>query len=218
MIKVPVISAGTFLFYLFYGHLLINQETMSSKIATTHNPVIDLIKDRWSARSFSDKEITQKELDTILEAGSWAFSSNNAQPWHFVYAFKKDASFQKLVNCLMPGNQPWAKNAAVLMVVLADKKNPNGSENRIARHDVGAANATLMLQALTMGIYGHVMGGFDPGKTIETLGIDPEVKEPVVFLALGHLDSAEKLEEPFKTRELSQRTRKGLNEISKHFV
>jgi nitroreductase len=190
---------------------------MSSKIAKTHNPVIDLIKDRWSARSFSNKEITQNELETILEAGSWAFSANNAQPWHFVYAHRHDASFQKLLHCLMPGNQPWAKNAAVLMVVLADKKNANGSENRIARHDVGAANATLMLQALTMGIYGHVMAGFDPAKVIETLNIDPEVVEPVVMIALGYLDTPEKLEEPFKAREISERTRKSVNEIAKHF-
>jgi nitroreductase len=190
---------------------------MSSKIANTTHPVIDLIKDRWSARSFSNKEISQQDLETILEAGSWAFSSNNAQPWHFVYAHRHDASFQKLVNCLMPGNQPWAKNAAVLMVVLADKKNANGSENRIARHDVGAANATLMLQALTMGIYGHVMGGFDAAKVIETLGIDPEVLDPVVMIALGYLDAPEKLEEPFKTRELSTRSRKSVNEIAKHF-
>lgn len=189
---------------------------MSIKIANTHNPVIDLIKDRWSARSFSTKEITQKELDTILEAASWAFSSNNAQPWHFMYAYRNDASFEKLHQCLMPGNQPWAKNAAVLIAVLADKKNSNGSENRIARHDVGAANATLMLQALTMGIYGHVMGGFDATKAIHTLGIDPDVLDPVVFIALGYLDSPEKLEEPFKTRELTPRTRKSLNEIAKH--
>ena len=191
---------------------------MSIKIAKTHNPVIDLIKDRWSARSFSNKEITQKELETILEAGSWAFSSSNLQPWHFVYAHRKDASFQKLVDCLMGGNQPWAKNAAVLMVVMADKKNANGSENKIAKHDVGAANATLMLQAFSMGIYGHVMGGFDHAKAIEVLNIDTETQEPVVFIALGYLDTPEKLEEPFKGRELTARTRKSLSEISKHFV
>lgn len=191
---------------------------MSIKIAKTQHPVIDLIKDRWSARSFSAKDISQHDLETILEAGSWAFSSNNAQPWHFVYAHRKDASFEKLHQCLMPGNQPWAKNAAVLMVVMADKKNANGSENRIARHDVGAANATLMLQALSMGIYGHVMGGFDATKAIETLGIDAETVDPVVMIALGYLDSAEKLEEPFKTRELTGRSRKSLNEIARHFI
>ncbi len=191
---------------------------MNIKIAKTNNPVIDLIKDRWSARSFSPKDISQHELETILEAGSWAFSSSNSQPWNFIYTHRKDASFQKLVDCLMGGNQPWAKNASVLIAVLANKKNDNGTENKIAKHDVGAANATLMLQALSMGIYGHVMGGFHADKTIETLSIDAEKHEPIVFIALGYLDSADKLEEPFKARELTARSRKSLSEISKHFV
>lgn len=190
---------------------------MSIKIAKTHNPVIDIIKDRWSARSFAPKEISQKDLDTIIEAASWAFSANNAQPWYFIYAHQKDATFEKLHGCLMPGNQPWAKNAAVLIVVLADKKNANGSENKIARHDVGAANATLMLQALSMGIYGHVMGGFDSAKVVDLLGINTEISDPVVMIALGYLDEPGKLDEPFKTRELTARTRKSLSEISKHF-
>ena len=191
---------------------------MSIKLAKTNHPVIDLIKDRWSARSFSSKDISHKDLETILEAGSWAFSANNAQPWNFVYAFRKDASFEKLANCLMPGNHPWAKNAAALIAVIANKKLDNGVENKAAKHDVGAANATLMLQALSMEIYGHVMGGFDTVKAIEVLNIDTEIQEPIVFIALGYLDAPEKLEEPFKTRELTARTRKSLSEISKHFI
>ena len=39
--------------------------------------------------------------------------------------------------------------------------------------------------------------------------------EPVVFIALGYLDSPEKLEEPFKTREITPRTRKPLHQIVK---
>jgi hypothetical protein len=51
-------------------------------------------------------------------------------------------------------------------------------------------------------------------KTIETLNLDAEKLEPIAFLALGYLDEAEKLEEPFKTRELTPRSRKGVGEIS----
>lgn len=190
---------------------------MSIKLAKTEHPVIDLIKNRWSARSFSDKAITQHELNTILEAATWAFSANNAQPWNYIYAHKHDASFQRLVDCLMPGNKPWAKNAAVLMVVTANKKYDNGTENKIAKHDIGATNATLMLQATSMDIYGHVMGGYDHQKTIDTLNLDTELYEPVVMIALGYLDPPEKLEEPFKTREITPRTRKSVGEISQHF-
>ena len=189
---------------------------MSIKIPKTKYPVSDNIINRWSARSFADKPISEQSMHTLLEAASWAFSANNAQPWHYIYAHKENKSaFDKLLNCLAGGNQPWAKNAAVLVAVLAHKKLDNGNENKAAKHDVGAANATLMLQATHMGIYGHVMGGFDPAKAIETLTIDTENMEPVVFMALGYLDAAEKLEEPFKTRELTPRSRKTIEEFSK---
>jgi nitroreductase len=51
-----------------------------NKSAKTNNPVIDLIKDRWSPRSFSNKRISQEDMNTILEAASWAFSTSNVQP------------------------------------------------------------------------------------------------------------------------------------------
>lgn len=189
---------------------------MSIKIAKTKHDVIDVIKNRWSARSFSDKEISENDMHTLFEAASWAFSANNAQPWEYIYAHREDAeAFHKLHGCLMGGNQPWTKKAAVLMAVLAHKKLENGHENKAAKHDVGAANTSLMLQATSMNIYGHVMGGFDANKTIETLSINTEVYEPIVFIALGYLDTAEKLEEPFKSRELTPRTRKPLDEIVK---
>ncbi len=189
---------------------------MSIKIAKTKHDVIDVIKNRWSARSFSDKTISENDLHTLFEAASWAFSANNAQPWEYIYAHREDTeAFHKLHSCLMGGNQPWTKNAAVLMAVLAHKKLDNGHENKAAKHDVGSANATLMLQATSMNIYGHVMGGFDANKAIDVLNVNTEVHEPVVFIALGYLDEAEKLEEPFKTRELTPRTRKPLVEIVK---
>lgn len=189
---------------------------MKDKTASTKYPVIDLIKNRWSPRSFSEKLISHDDLNTILEAGSWAFSANNMQPWNYIYAHRNESGFQKLLNSLAGGNQTWAKNAAVLIAAVINKKTPNGNENKAARHDLGAANATLMLQALSMGIHGHVMGGIDFEKANEVLQINPEEKEVVVYIALGYLDTPEKLIEPFKERELTERTRKSLNEFSLH--
>jgi nitroreductase len=186
------------------------------KKAVTENPVHDLIRSRWSARSFSDKPIAQADLDTIFEAASWAFSAMNAQPWEYVYAHRSDTeAFEKLWNCLLPGNQPWAKNAAVLVVSLAKKKFENGNPNASHLHDVGAANATLALQAMALGIYSHPMGGFDKKAVIELLQLDPNEVEPVICFALGYLDEAEKLEEPFQSRELTGRSRKAVEDFAK---
>jgi len=64
-----------------------------TKEAHTQYPVIDLIRKRWSARSFSEKEISQTDLNSLFEAARWAASSSNEQPWQYIYAFKGTDSF-----------------------------------------------------------------------------------------------------------------------------
>ena len=94
-----------------------SQSNSMIKIAKTKYPVTELIRNRWSARAFSKKDIADNDLFTLFEAAHWAASANNEQPWRYIYAKREDKeTFDKMVNCLMPGNQPWAKNAAVLIL------------------------------------------------------------------------------------------------------
>ncbi len=187
------------------------------KEANTKYPVTELIRKRWSARAFSKQSIDDDTLFTLFEAAGWAASANNEQPWRYIYAKREDKeAFEKMVNCLMPSNQPWAKNAAVLILCLA--KTTMGAENKpniAAHHDVGLSNATLLLQAVSQNIYGHMMGGYDRVKTKSEFTI-PDNHDMVIFMALGYLDAPETLEEPFKARELTPRTRKELTEIVFH--
>ncbi|WP_159470112.1 nitroreductase family protein [Dyadobacter sp. 3J3] len=183
------------------------------KIANTEHNVLDLIKNRWSPRSFSDKVIPENDLHTILEAAGWAASANNEQPWQYYYASKGNDGFVQIAESLFGGNKPWAQNSDVLIVAVARKTfEANQTENGAAMHDLGMANAHLLLQASALNIYGHMMGGFDRTKISETLGLT-ENQLPVAIIALGYLDDAEKLEEPFKSRELAARVRKPLNEF-----
>ena len=48
--------------------------------------VEEMFLNRWSSRSFSPKKIDQEQIDQLFEAAHWAPSSNNRQPWRFVYA------------------------------------------------------------------------------------------------------------------------------------
>lgn len=184
------------------------------KIPVTKYPVIDLIKNRWSARSFSSESILLDDLKTLIEAATWTFSANNIQPWRFIVVRKEDNEvFQAIVNTLMPGNQPWAKNAAAFIVSMAVTDSEPGKPNANAEHDLGAANATLLLQATHMGIYGHIMGGFSKTDLIQVLKIESTYK-PCTVMALGYLATPDNLIEPFKTREITPRTRKSIEEIS----
>lgn len=186
-----------------------------TKTAVTVHPVNQLIRERWSARSFSEKQISQKDLDTLFEAASWAASAGNEQPWEYVYAKQGTPGFDLIWDCLLPGNQPWAKKASVLVIAIARQYFAgNGKLNIAALHDTGMANANLFLQATAMGMVGHPMGGFDRDKL--TQAIQLKVTESIAcVIALGYLGSPDQLEEPFKTRELTPRVRKPITEFIK---
>lgn len=186
-------------------------EEQQVKVAETINPVHHAIRERWSARSFSDKPISKQELDTIFEAASWAPSSMNEQPWVYVYASKGSPEFEALCDTLMPGNQPWAQHAAVLIASLTRKNHMStGGANKYNWYDTGSANQNLLLQAASMGILGHVMGGFHKAKAEELLQL-PDDLELVCFIVLGYNAPADELEEPFRSRELAPRKRNPTN-------
>ncbi|SHJ15481.1 Nitroreductase [Hymenobacter daecheongensis DSM 21074] len=186
------------------------------KTAPTTYPVHDLIRSRWSPRSFAPTPVAPEAVSQLFEAASWAASAMNEQPWRYLYAHRTDTeAFQKLVDCLMPGNQPWARNAAVLVLALAKTHYDNGTPNGAALHDLGLANGNLILEATALGLHGHFIGGFDRAKAQAAFDL-PASLQPVVMIALGYQGEAEQLEEPFLSREKAARQRKPVAEIAFH--
>lgn len=187
------------------------------KTAQTTYPVTDLIRNRWSPRSFSARELSDEAMLTILEGGNWAPSANNSQPWRQVYALRGTRGFDAIVSVLAAGNQPWARLAAALVVTVGVRELPDSQQkNAYYLHDAGMYNAFMLLQAQSMEVSGHVMAGFDKHKMAELLDL-PVSEEAVTVTALGYRDEAEKLEEPYRTRELSKRSRKTLTETATAF-
>lgn len=62
------------------------------KPADADHPIRDLIRNRWSPRSFADKPVAKETLLSLLKAARWSASSNNGQPWAFIVATKEDAA------------------------------------------------------------------------------------------------------------------------------
>jgi nitroreductase len=174
--------------------------------------VINEIKDRRSYRSFSNEEVSEHDIKLMFTAAQYAASSNNAQAWKY-YATKKGTdSFNRLLDCLAPGNQSWAKNAPLLILSTAQKHYPNGNEYTHAWHDVGLANSHLVLQATALGMFGHMMGGYSAEKAIQVVDL-PDSHEPVCVIAIGYRGDGNELTDSFKERENSDRIRKSLNEV-----
>lgn len=54
------------------------------------NTVLETIKNRRSVRNYLNQQITDEELETIIEAGIYAPTAHNDQPWHFTVIQKQE--------------------------------------------------------------------------------------------------------------------------------
>jgi nitroreductase len=182
------------------------------KPAETQAPVHELIRERWSPLSFSDRPLEPQRIVSLLEAARWAPSSYNGQPWSYLIATKdQPEEFERLASCLVDGNS-WAKQAPLLILaVAATNFTHNGQPNRHAFHDVGLANENLVLQATSMGLVVHQMAGFQSDKARQLYGI-PDGQVPLTMLAVGYAGETGDLPEALRKREALPRSRKPLKE------
>jgi len=187
---------------------------MTAKLADTRYTIEEAQRKRWSPLAFSDRMVEPEKLLSVLEAARWAASSYNEQPWSFIIATKENpVEFERLLNVLAEGNQAWARTAPVLMLSVAKMYfERNGVENRHAFHDVGAAAASMAIQAAAIDLYIHQMAGFDVAKAKEVYQI-PNGYEPVAAIALGYLGDAQTLSESLQQRNENPRTRKPLDQF-----
>src|SRR5215475_1980249 len=127
---------------------------------STHG-VLPLILERWSPRAFADRDVASEDLKIIFEAGRWAPSSYNEQPWRFFVGHRNSETYKKILDSLVPFNQEWAGSAPVLILGIAKTRfSHNDSPNNYAAHDLGAAMGLMALQATALGLSAHQMAGF----------------------------------------------------------
>ncbi len=174
-----------------------------------------LIRNRRSPVIFSGKSIPREDLLSLFDAARWAPSSNNQQPWRYIIAARETPEGHSgLLKCLSQGNRRWAKFAPVIGISIAETiSDYNNKPNTFARHDVGLSMATLIFQAMSKGIYVHIMGGFEPEMAIESFSI-PERFEPVTMFALGYpAENVRMFPQELIKREKKERVRKNVEEI-----
>lgn len=192
------------------------QKPAMQKTAITQQPIHALIANRWSARAFdASKPVSHAQIIALLEAARWAPSCFGDEPWRFIVWDKNtDAtSWQLAFDCLAPSNQTWVKNSPVLILICADSLfGHNQKENRWGQYDTGAAAENLCLQASSMGLMAHQMGGFNADAAREAFKIPAQIT-PMAMLAIGYEGDANDLPEELKTRELAARKRKPLGEL-----
>jgi nitroreductase len=147
----------------------------------------------------------------LFEAARWAASSFNEQPWRYIVATKADTrEFDRVLSCLVEGNQIWAKNAPVLALGCTSLKFAlNGKPNTAALHDLGLASGSLTFEATARGIFVHQMIGILPDKVREVFGV-PDDFQPLTGLAIGYLADPGVLPEKLRSRDVAARERRRL--------
>ena len=139
---------------------------------------------RWSPRAFAGVPLSQADADMLFEAARWSPSCFNSQPWRFIYGLKGTEDCDRLLSLLMDMNQIWAKEAGVLIAVVAKTTFDNGDPAPTYAFDTGSAWMALALQAQQMGLASHAMWGFHHDQAPAALEL-PDDYVVMAMVAIG---------------------------------
>jgi len=188
--------------------------TSSAKRASPDYPIQKLLADRWSPYAFSDQPVPDIDLASLFEAARWAASSYNEQPWIYFVATKKDfREYERILSCLVPENQAWAKAAPALALgIVSLRFSKTNKDNKAAIHDLGLASANLVMEATSRDLSVHQMIGILPETARELYQI-PAHFEAYTALAIGYPENADASPDALRARDLSPRQRKPISQF-----
>jgi len=140
----------------------------------------DVIKERKSTRNFSDRKISQEELNKILEAGRIAPTAKNNQPIK-IYVIQSEDGLAKIDNA-----SPCRYGAPTVLLVCGDKEKAFFREGHSTYEVDSCIVAThMMLEATNIGIDNIWVDMFDRNIAREEFNI-PENLIPVCLLPMGY--------------------------------
>lgn len=153
--------------------------------------LFEAIKKRRSVRQFDpNRQVTEEQVNRILEAAIWAPSAGNLQSWHFTVV--RDPKIKEEL-ALRAGHQPFINDAPVVIVVSADTGRIGrsyGSRGRdlFSVQDTAAAVENILLAVTDMGLSSCWIGAFDESRAHSILKQEDHLR-PVAILPIGYSDA-----------------------------
>ena len=153
------------------------------------NEILSVIRSRRSVTRFSDTPVESELLDAVLEAGRWAPSFVNSQPWEFVVV-RDPAHRARAAEILRRVTVSWQgfSQAPVLIVVAVDPhKDPR---HHVEDGAAAAQNMALMAHSLGLatfwaGLYGGAGGRGSPEEELRSLLSLPRGFRIIAVLPVG---------------------------------
>ena len=183
--------------------------------AATRVPLHPPIAARWSPRAFAPHaEVSTEPVTALLEAARWAATWGRRQPVRFVVGVRRagaQRTFDTLAGLLNRGNS-YATAAGALILVCADE----GDDENTALYsavDAGAAEANLIIEAVSRGLVTHPMAGFDVEGARAAFDIPPQVR-PLMVIAVGSLADYDTVSDDVAERDARPRERLPLQDIA----
>ncbi len=155
--------------------------------------VVSLLRNRRPVQRFDEtRQVPADALETILEAGRYAPSAREAQPWRLVVVQEALARHRIAAAAF---NHPHVKTAPVVIVACARiHSHVSGTGRPSFPMDLAAVVQTLALTAADLGLHASWIFGFRESQVRQVLGI-PEDVPVVMLLALGYPDRLARLAE-----------------------
>ena len=142
----------------------------------------EVIRSRYSCKKFSDRQVEDEKLKSILEAGRLAPTAKNQQEQH-VYVVRSQEGLAKIDKLT-----PCRYGAPTVLVVAYDSNSvftyPGGKRDSGAE-DASIVATHMILAAADEGIDSCWINFFDPQQLAEELGL-PENEEIVMIMDLGY--------------------------------
>lgn len=160
----------------------------------------DVIKQRRSVRSFLPKEIDRSTLVSLIEAGIWAPSGSNIQPWHFIIV--TEALQVEKIKSFTPGllTLPPALMAICTDLDLETRRGGRMGREVLSLMDSALAAQNIALTAVDLGLATCLIRSFNADALREILGL-PAAIQPQLLVAIGY---PEKIPQPPKRRKLDE--------------
>lgn len=185
-------------------------DSKNSRVASAN--IEPMFTDRWSSKAFTDKKLTDDQIESLFEAAHWAPSANNRQPWLFVYA-TEGPDREKFNSLLSEGNARYVPNAAMMVLIFARVQDDEGNRIRTAHFDTGAAWMSFALQANRMGLNTRALGGIDLDAAYDVAGVPRGQFETVCGIAVGYRGTDDDIH-PRMVKQNFANGRKDVSEIA----
>ncbi|MGA1865717.1 MAG: nitroreductase family protein [bacterium] len=143
--------------------------------------IMEIILQRRSIREFESKPVPGEMIASILEAGRWAPSGLNNQPWRFVVADDEQILFKL---AYMTKYSSILLQAPTAIAIFLDKKAGYSRDKDILA--IGACIENMLLQIHALGLGACWLGEIlNKAKEVEGLLKTPESYELLAVIALG---------------------------------